>query len=71
MSALTDIATVAVELVRLAADLFDGRETKEGARRRVRDILPEDGASEQAARDLAESLRLERLGEMDDPGTEP
>lgn len=71
MSAITDAVTIATELVRLAVDLFDGRETPQGAHRRVRDILPDDGASEQAARDLATALRLERLADNDEPGDEP
>lgn len=58
-------------LARIAVDLFDGRETEEGARRRVRDLMPEDGDSERAARDLAQSMRLEKFAEGDDPGDEP
>lgn len=52
MSVTTDAIAIAAGLVRVAADLFDGRETTEGARRRVREILPESSASEDAARDL-------------------
>lgn len=62
---------IGIALARVAVDLFDGRETENGARRRVRDILPEEGASEKAARDLAMSMKLERLGEVDDPTEEP
>lgn len=65
-------------LARIAVDLFDGRETEQGARQRVRDLMPEDGDSEQAAKDLAQSLRLERdlheldeVGEDEDEITEP
>jgi hypothetical protein len=62
---------IGIALARIAVDLFDGRETEEGARRRVRDILPDEGASERAARDLAASLKLQGLAEVDDPGEEP
>jgi hypothetical protein len=62
---------IGIALARIAVDLFDGRETEEGARRRVRDILPDEGASERAARDLAASLKLQELAEVDDPGEEP
>lgn len=53
---------IGVALARLAADLIDGFVTKEEAHKRVRDILPDEGASERAA------ARLEKLAEVDDPG---
>ena len=62
---------IGIALARIAVDLFDGRETEEGARRRVRDVLPEEGASERAARDLAAAMKLEALAEVDDPAEEP
>ncbi len=60
-----------IALARVAVDLFDGRETEEGARRRVRDILPDEGASERAAEDLMQAMRLEKLAEVDDPAEDP
>lgn len=60
-----------VELARLAVDLFDGRETPDGARVRVRDILPEQSESEKAVEDIIRAKRLEKLAEGDDPGEEP
>jgi hypothetical protein len=71
VSPLETAARIAVELFRVGFDLLDGTETPEGAHRRVRDILPEEGESERAARELAASMRLERLAEGDDPGVEP
>jgi hypothetical protein len=67
----SQLIEIGIALARIAVDLFDGRETEEGARRRVRDILPDEGASERAARDLAASLKLQELAEVDDPGEEP
>jgi hypothetical protein len=67
----SQLIEIGIALARIAVDLFDGRETEEGARRRVRDILPDEGASERAARDLAASLKLQGLAEVDDPGEEP
>lgn len=71
MSPLELAAQIAVELFRVGMDLIDGRETPEGAHRRVRDILPDEGASERSARELAASMRLEKLAEGDDPGDIP
>lgn len=59
-----------VELARLAVDLFDGRETEAGARRRVRDILPDKSHSEQAAEDIIAARRLAAIADMDEPGDE-
>lgn len=66
MSAEDTLVALGMGLARIAVDLFEGRETEQGARQRVRDLMPEDGDSEQAARDLAASRRLEGLSELDD-----
>lgn len=68
MSPLEVAARIAVELFRVGMDLLDGRETPEGAHKRVRDILPEESDSERAARELAASMRLAGLAELDDVG---
>jgi hypothetical protein len=70
VSPLETVARIAVELFRVGFDLLDGTETPEGAHRRVRDILPEEGESEKAARDIAASMRLEKLAELDDVGAD-
>jgi hypothetical protein len=63
---VVDPLKLGMELARLAVDLFDGRETPEGARVRVKDILPEKSESEKAAEDIIAARRLEALGELDD-----
>ncbi len=63
-----EAVTLAIELFRLAMDLIDGRTTPEQAHRRVRDILPDEGASERAVKDIEAARRLERLADFDDPG---
>ncbi len=57
---------LATALAHLLAKLLDGSATPE-ERRRVRDILHEEGASEQAARDIELARRLERIQELDPP----
>lgn len=68
MSPLETAARIAVELFRVGFDLLDGTETPDGARRRVRSILPDESESEKAARELAASMRLAGLAELDDVG---
>lgn len=70
LSPLVEAARLAVDLIRLAMDLFDGNETPEGAHRRVREILPDESESERAARELAASMRLEKLAELDEVGAD-
>jgi hypothetical protein len=65
---VTEAIQLATALVDVARDLLTGNETPAGARQRVRDILPEDSDSEKAAKDLAESLRLDSIAELDDVG---
>lgn len=57
---------LATALAHLLAKLLDGSSTPE-ERRRVRDILAEDSASEQAAKDIEAAKRLEQLSELDEP----
>lgn len=47
-----DPVTLAIELVKLAHDLFAGKASPEDAHRRVREILPEKSESERAAEDI-------------------
>ncbi len=61
-----EILELATALAQLLARLLDGTSTPE-ERRKVRDILSEDSASEQAARDIEAARRLERLAELDPP----
>lgn len=55
---------LATALVDIARDLLTGSETPRGAEKRVRDILPERSASEDAADDLARSMKLQELDEV-------
>lgn len=71
MSTVDDAVAIGAALARVASDLISGFISKQEAHRRVREILPEEGASERAARELVESMRLERLAEVDDPTEEP
>jgi hypothetical protein len=59
---------LATALVDVARDLLTGAETPAGARRRVRDILPEKSESESAEEDIIRAKRLEKIGELDDVG---
>jgi hypothetical protein len=43
---------IALGLIEVARDLLAGQETPAGARKRVRDILPEKSHSEEAAEDI-------------------
>ncbi len=63
---MTEAIELATALAGLLVKLLDGTATPE-ERRRVRDILHEDSASEQAARDIETARRLERLAELDPP----
>jgi hypothetical protein len=47
-----DAVQIGLKLLDVARDLFAGKETPHGARRRVDDILPEKSYSEQAAEEL-------------------
>lgn len=49
---MDDALRIAAELLRLALALFEGSATPADAHRRVREILPEKSASEQAAEDI-------------------
>lgn len=70
MSPLEAASQIAVELFRVGMDLIDGKETQDGARVRVRDILPEQSESEKAAEDIIAAKRLEGLSELDDVGAD-
>ena len=56
-----------LELARLAFDVIDGMVSPEEAHRKVRDILPDESASERAAKDIEAARRLERLADLDGP----
>ncbi len=62
-----EVIQLATELARLLSRLLDGTATPD-EHRRVRDILAEDSASEQAMRDIEAARRLERIADFDDPG---